>query len=232
MTHSPVLIACSHGTSNATGDAEVRELRRAVSALRPSLDVREAYVDVQEPALPDVVAALPEGEPAVIVPVLLSVGYHVKVDIAQARDSRPRTSAAAPLGPDPVLVDVLEERLREAGLADDDAVVLAAAGSSNPAASAAVEDVAGQLATRLGRPVTCAYGSAAEPKVPHAVEAARAAGAPRVVVASYLLAHGWFHDQLFKAGADLVTEPLLPSEALAGLVLKRFDEAVAAAPGA
>jgi len=228
MTHSPILIACSHGTSNATGDAEVRELRRAVSALRPALDVREAYVDVQEPELPAVATGLPEDQAAVIVPLLLSVGYHVKVDIARASESRPGTVAAAPLGPDPVLVEVLLERLRESGLAGDDAVILAAAGSSNPAASAAVEEIAGQLADRLGRPVSCAYGSAAEPKVPAAVAAAREAGAPRVVVASYLLAHGWFHDQLFKAGADVVTEPLLPSEALAGLVLKRFDEAVAA----
>jgi hypothetical protein len=47
------------------------------------------------------------------------------------------------------------------------------------------------------------------------------------VIASYLLAPGFFHDQLAKAGADLVTEPLLPSEVLAEIALDRFDAAVA-----
>ena len=41
-------------------------------------------MDVQDPDLLDVVAGLPEGETAVVVPLLLSVGYHVKVDIARA----------------------------------------------------------------------------------------------------------------------------------------------------
>jgi hypothetical protein len=58
----------------------------------------------------------------------------------------------------------------------------------------------------------------------------------RVVIASYLLAPGFFHDQLGKAGADVVTEPLLPSPVLAEIALDRYDAAVAkareAAPGA
>ena len=48
-----------------------------------------------------------------------------------------------------------------------------------------------------------------------------------MVIASYLLAPGFFHDQLAKAGADLVTEPLLPSPVLAEIALERFDAAVA-----
>ena len=68
-----------------------------------------------------------------MVPLLLSVGYHVKVDIARAVKSRPETRAAAPLGPDPRLAALLDQRLREAGVTDNDAVVLAAAGSSDPA---------------------------------------------------------------------------------------------------
>ena len=38
----------------------------------PGAQVHEAYVDVQSPSLDEVVAALPPGEPAVIVPLLLS----------------------------------------------------------------------------------------------------------------------------------------------------------------
>jgi hypothetical protein len=52
-----------------------------------------------------------------------------------------------------------------------------------------------------------------------------------VVIASYLLAPGFFHDQLAKAGADVVTEPLLPSPVLADIALDRYDAAVATMNG-
>jgi len=259
--NSPILIACAHGTSNAQGAAEVNALRDAIAALRPGLDVREAYVDVQQPDLVDVVAGLsadpaaaaPQtgGEPgaagasAVVVPLLLSVGYHVKVDIAKAVKSRPGTVAAAPLGPDPRLAALLDQRLREAGVTDNDAIVLAAAGSSNANAALSVEELAGQLRDLRSNRIVPAYGASAKPSVPEAVamlreEAAGGAGAGesaggvsvggRVVVASYLLAPGFFHDQLAKAGADLVTEPLLPSPVLAEIALERYDAALAAQP--
>jgi sirohydrochlorin ferrochelatase len=248
--NSPILIACAHGTSNAQGAAEVNALRDAIAALRPGLDVREAYVDVQQPDLVDVVAGLPAGLPsgsagasAVVVPLLLSVGYHVKVDIAKAVKSRPGTVAAAPLGPDPRLAALLDQRLREAGVTDNDAIVLAAAGSSNPNAAISVEELAEQLRDLRSNRIVPAYGASAKPSVPEAVamlreEAAGGAGAGesaggvsvggRVVVASYLLAPGFFHDQLAKAGADLVTEPLLPSPVVAEVALERYDAALAA----
>lgn len=231
--NSPILIACAHGTSNASGAAEVNALRSEIGALRSGLDVREAYVDVQQPELPDVVAGAPAGEAAVVVPLLLSVGYHVKVDIARAVKSRPGSLAAAPLGPDPRLAALLDQRLREAGATEDDAVILAAAGSSNPNASLSVEELAGQLRALRPNRIIAAYGASAQPSVPDAVGSLRAelaaVGRPgRVVIASYLLAHGYFHDQLGKAGADLVTEPLLPSPVLAEIALERYDAVLAA----
>jgi sirohydrochlorin ferrochelatase len=240
--NNPVMIACAHGTSSGRGAAEVDALRAGIAALRPGLEVREAYVDVQQPDLVDVVAGLPEGVPAVVVPLLLSVGYHVKVDIARAVKSRPRTLAAAPLGPDPRLASLLDQRLREAGVTDRDLIVLAAAGSSNPSAALSVEELADQLRELRSNRIEPAYGASATPSVPDAVamlreEAEGGAGAGasaggvdlggRVVIASYLLAPGFFHDQLAKAGADLVTEPLLPSAVLAEIALDRFDAAVA-----
>lgn len=241
------MIACAHGTSSAQGAAEVNALRADIAALRPGLDVREAYVDVQQPDLVDVVAGLPEGESAVVVPLLLSVGYHVKVDIARAVKSRPGSAAAAPLGPDPRLAALLDQRLREAGVTDNDVIVLAAAGSSNPNAAASVEELLGQLRELRSNRMVAAYGASAKPSVPDAVAmlreeleggagAGESAGAVdvggRVVIASYLLAPGYFHDQLAKAGADVVTEPLLPSPVLAEIALERYDAAVAKARGA
>jgi sirohydrochlorin ferrochelatase len=249
---SAVLIGTSHGTDDPAGQAAVRALLDGVRAARPELDVREAFVDVQQPEVAEVLAgAVRDAGSAVVVPLLLSTGYHVRHDIAQAvaaidASGEGAAVAAEPLGPHPLLVDILADRYAAAEAAHgpfrtDDAVVLAAAGSSVAAAAAAVEEVTSALAQRLGRPVTPSYGAGAEPRVPAAVAAARAAdasgagrsGAPRVIVVSYLLAPGYFLDRVLEAGADVVTDPVAgPAGAekadprLVQVVLDRFDAAV------
>ena len=223
----PILVACAHGTSNPDGKAAILRVVEELRAARPDVTVFDAYVDVHGPELPDVVAGLPAGAPAVVVPLLLSVGYHVKVDIGRAVASRERTTAAAPLGPDPRLARVLAERLGQAGLGPGDAVVLAAAGSSNPAASDDVETLADMLRHLVPNRVLAAYGASAQPSVPDAVAELRAEEVGRIVVASYLLAPGYFHDQLAKAGADAVAAPLLPASEVAEIALERFDAALA-----
>ena len=184
----------------------------------------EAYVDVQGPALTEVVAGLPDGTAALVVPLLLSVGYHVRVDIARAAASRPDVLAAAPLGPDPRLADVLCERLR--GVPADWGIVLAAAGSSDPGAAESVEELSTSLGRLLPQPILAGYGASAQPSVPDAVIRLKAQGAAQWAIASYLLAPGFFHDQLAKAGAELVVAPLLPAEVLAELALERYDQAL------
>ncbi|MCC2333149.1 sirohydrochlorin chelatase [Cellulomonas wangsupingiae] len=227
---APVLVGCSHGTDSPAGRAAISSILVDVAAARPGLDVREAFVDVQQPEVDDVVTQAVGAAPAVVVPLLLSVGFHVKVDVARAVD-RPGAAAARPLGPDPRLVDILVDRLAEAGPAGDDAVVLAAAGSTDPAAADAVRQVVAALEQRLGRPVGVGYGAGAHPRVPVAVAAARAGLAPgaRVVVASYLLAPGYFLDRVLEAGADVVTRALAPDPRLAAISLDRYDEVAAQA---
>ncbi|NKX53359.1 cobalamin biosynthesis protein CbiX [Arthrobacter sp. E918] len=227
------LVAAAHGTSSPAGQAAIGALVRAVAARRPDLDVVEAFVDVQEPAVPAVLAGL-EG-PARIVPLLLSAGYHVHVDLADAAAARQDTTTGPALGPDIRLVRVLARRLREAGLRRRDRVVLACAGSTD---ARAVEDcgrTARMLGELIGRPVTAGFISAAQPALKAAVAAERAgiarrrfrARGARVVVASYLLAPGYFASLAAGCGADAVAPPLLvpgeePPAELVDLVLDRF----------
>ena len=228
----PVLVACAHGTRNATGRRLIAELALAARRLRPGTVTTAAFVDVQPPTVADVVAGLAaEGRPAVVVPLLLSGGYHVHVDIARAVAGHPGAVAARPLGPDDRLVAVLHDRLLECGADPRDprtAVVLAAAGSSDPRAVADVAHTADLLQRRWAGPVTAGYGSAAQPAVPDAVAAARRNGAQRVVVAAYLLAPGHFADKLQAAGADAVTAALLPDDRIAAVLLDRYDAAMVA----
>ncbi|MBG0738077.1 sirohydrochlorin chelatase [Paeniglutamicibacter antarcticus] len=233
----PVLIACAHGTRSPEGQRCIDALRAEIAAQRPGLRVLEAYVDVQEPALPDVVAALPAGTRAVVVPLLLSVGFHLRVDIAQAVTGREELTAAGPLGPDPRLAQLLYDRLPDVPGGHDGGtaggIVLAAAGSSDPAAALSVESVADALRQLTPRAVLAGYGAGADPTVAAAVTGLRAQGSSSVAIACYLLAPGFFHDQLAGAGADCVAAPLLPTgtAVLARIALERFDHAAQSALG-
>ncbi len=231
----PVLVACSHGTASPQGQQAVAGLVAAVATRRPDLEVRAAFVDVQEPSPESVLADL-GGQPARLVPLLLSAGYHVFVDLSRAAETSRTASLAPALGPDDRLAELLRRRLEEAGLEPDDRVVLAAAGSSEPSAVSDCAAVAATLGHLIGRPVTAAYLSAAQPTVAEAVAELRATPG-RVVVAAYLLAPGFFVDLSTRAGADVVTAPLLiphepPAQALVDIVLERYGTEVApATPG-
>jgi len=199
----PALVCCSHGTDSLEGRAVISAIVGAAASL-VGVPTYETYVDVQYPQIDEVVASF-DG-PAVIVPLLLSPGFHTSVDIGRAASSREGLVAAGTLGPDPMLADILVDRLAAAGLRDGDRVVLAASGSSRPEAAARVEEVLAALAARIPQPVTVGYAYGATPKVADAVAEARGDG--RVVVASYVLAPGHFANLVAAAGADVVTDPL------------------------
>jgi len=228
--------------------------RAAGRGLR-GLDVRAAFLDHCAPSLPQVLGSLPAapaaggpaaGGRAAVVPLLLTAAYHSKADIparlAAAAAARPGldVARAATLGPDPLLLAAAERRLRAAGVAVDDpaaraatSVVLAAAGSSDPAANATIADLAARWARERGwRSVVPAYASAAGPRPAQAVRALRAGGAETVVVATYLLAPGYFADKVGEAargaGADAVSAVLGAAPEVADVVLDRY---LAAASG-
>lgn len=213
---APVLVLVAHGTRAARGRRQIGALTAAVARRRRGIDVRLAFVDVQRPRLAEVLAGL--GRPAVVVPLLLSSGYHVRVDIA---DAVAGTGAVTtdPIGPDPGIVELLAGRIAGAGAAD--AVVLAAAGSRDPRSRADVRAVA----AALPMPVHVGYVSGTRPRVPCLVARLRLAGARRVTVAAYLLAGGLFHASLHRSGAAAVTEPLGTASSVADLVWCRFDGA-------
>lgn len=234
---APVLVACAHGTRDPHGRKALGSLVAAIREARPGLDVRAAFVDVHPPEVGPVVAQVTDaGGSAVVVPLLLSAGYHVSVDVAAAVEGRAAVAAPA-LGPDDRVTAVLLERLRDTRVTDDDAVVVAAAGSTDPAAVADVEAVGRAVEAAHGGPVMVAYGASATPSVPDAVTALREQRpGTRVAVAAYLLAPGHFHTRLQRAGADVVAQPLLPAGAppdprLVEVVLDRYATAAATLRG-
>ncbi|MFE9483057.1 sirohydrochlorin chelatase [Streptomyces spororaveus] len=226
----PTLVAVAHGSRDPRALHTARALLERVRELRPRLDVRLGHIELNEPLLDDTLGGLSGS--AVLVPLLLGRGYHVKRDLpaAAARARHLLTRVAAPLGPHPLLVEALYERLLETGWtpAPGSAVVLAAAGSRDPDAAADTRRTAALLSERLGgTPVTCAYASAAAPSAPEAVRALAARGHHRIAVASYFAAPGRFATQTAAAAPGLAAAPLGDHPALARLLLHRYDEALA-----
>ncbi|MEY9965309.1 sirohydrochlorin ferrochelatase [Streptacidiphilus sp. MAP12-16] len=232
-----VLVAVAHGSRDPAARETVSLLLEQVRALRPGLDVRLAHLGLNEPLLDDVLADLRSAE-AVLVPLLLGRGHHVRVDIPAAVARHPRLDAAVatPLGPHPLLAEALRLRLAEVGWDDPevtrerrrdarDAVVLAASGSKDPASAKDAQTQALLLAARLHVPVVPAYVSAAAPSVPQAVAALRERGYRRIAVSSYFTAPGEFASLAAGAAPWLVAPPLGAQQAMARLLLDRYDVA-------
>ena len=161
-----------------------------------------------------------------MVPAFLASGYHVNTDLPdRIRESgHRRISVARALGPDPVLAAVMAVRLREIGWCPGDAVVMAAAGSSDGIAMRDVRLAAVLLAAQVGE-VQLGFVATGAPTVADMVTRLRAAGHRRVVIASYLLAPGVFHSRLSDCGADAVAAPLGSHPHIVGLLARRyFDE--------
>lgn len=221
MTTAP-LVGIAHGSRDARAGQHIAGLIHDVAGRRPGLSARAAFVELTRPGLPEVLAGL--HHPAVVVPLLLARGYHVRVDVPRGAAEREGTVVTRAIGPDRGLAAILAERLGTAGAGTCDGIVLAAAGSLDPAGAEDAEQMAGWLAQEVGRPVANGYVCAARPTVAEAVLELRAQGAEHVAVASYLLAPGLFTDRLASCGAEVVTAPLSPHPALADIVLRRYDE--------
>jgi sirohydrochlorin ferrochelatase len=243
------LVAVAHGSKDPRAAATVTSLVDAVRTRAPGIDVRAAFLDHCAPSLPQVLGSLTAGASrceCVALPLLLTAAYHSKADIpaqvAAAVAAHPTLDvvSAGTLGPHPLLLAALERRLREAGVAAGSAaeraatsVVLAAAGSSDPTANATVAAMAAQWRSSRGwRDVVPAYASAAGPRPDEAVLSLRDGGAARVVVATYLLAPGYFADKIraaaLGAGAAAVSATLGAAPEVADVVLDRYRSAVAA----
>ena len=219
----PVLLAVAHGSRDAKAQQTVRSIAGRVAGLAPGTEVRTAFVQNAEPSLAGALTAAGQRD-VVVVPLLLSAGYHLSQDIGEAAD-RSGVPVAAPLGPDPGLVPALAERLRAAGVPPGTPVVLAAAGSTDPRAAGDARNQAALLASHLQVPVLAAFASAGRPTVGEAVAALAARTGGPVAVASYLLAPGVFADRLRASGAAWVSAPLGDHPAVAGLVIERFRAA-------
>jgi sirohydrochlorin ferrochelatase len=204
-TRFPLVIA-AHGSADPGFTHVVDSLASLVGGLRPGLDVRTGYLEHGTD-----LASVADGD-CVVVPLLLTGGFHARADIPARVDG----VVTQPVGPDHRLTVVLELRLRESGWRGERPLVLAAAGSSDQRALADVHQTARDLGDLLGLDVPAGFISSGDPLLCDLE--ARA-------VATYLLAPGRFADAVDRCGADIVAAPLGAHPLIAEIVLDRYDAA-------
>ena len=263
-TNGPLLLIVGHGTRDASGVAQFRQLidlvRDRSAGWLPGVD--GGFIELAAPPVGEVVTRLAGarladgGAELVAVPLVLSAAGHGKGDIPaalareQVRHPGLRYRYGRPLGPHPVLLDVLAARIdaalgEQAG--DEQArgrapragthVVLVGRGSTDPDGNAEVAKVARLLWEGRGYDdVGLSFVSLAEPSVPAALERARRLGAERIVVAPYFLFAGVLPDRVTaQAGAFAEQHPAIDvrvagligaCDELARLVLERYAEAL------
>jgi sirohydrochlorin ferrochelatase len=224
------LILAAHGTRRPGGVAMIGDLAAQVGR-QLGRTVRVAFVDVLGPTPSEVLSAV-GGHRAIVVPAFLSRGYHVRADVPAhvAASGHPNVVVTPALGPGGEIARIVADQLLKSGWRRGDSVILGAAGTSDPIARADLHTTATLLSALTGSRVSLGFAAIGEPTITEAVEMARADGARRVAVASYLLAEGLFQERLRSCGADLVSRPLGTHPRLARLIANRFRRAVPAAP--
>jgi sirohydrochlorin ferrochelatase len=235
---APALIALAHGSRDPRSAETITALVDEVKAMRPDLRVEKAFLDLSKPSFQTVVDRLVRKgvEEIVVVPLLLTEAFHAKVDVpeavaeAMARHEGLQIRSTSVLGLEARFLEVLDLRMREAlksaRVRELDALVLAAAGSSDALANQSVARLARLWGTHHKLPVTAAFASSAPPATGEAVRAFRAEGRRNIAVASLFLAPGFLPDRAaelaLEAGAIAVSEPLGAHPEIARTILARY----------
>ncbi len=236
MSTMSTLVLTAHGSRDPRSGANARAVADRLALLRPDLDVRLAFLELNEPNFTDVLAGLPNGRGAVVAPLLLASAYHARLDIPKqiARAGARGVRQADVLGEDDRLVSVLSERLAEIGVSpldDDLGVMVVAIGSSHAAANARTARVAHRLASGTHwAGATTAFATRREQSVARAAGYLRRQGARRLVIAPWFLAPGLLTDGVSKFAQDNgipMAAPLGSHRLVAETVLDRYEQALA-----
>ena len=119
------VILLGHGSIREEANEEVRNMWRMLAEQLPGMDIRGSFVEVAEPTLEQTIGQLAAEhvERIVIVPMFLTRGNHLSNGIPRILEamrqqySHMQIDLTIHLGVDPLLAEIIKNRLREAGLA-------------------------------------------------------------------------------------------------------------------
>ena len=257
----PALLVAGHGTRDPEGVAGFTALTRRLTDLAGAAgpragtawadgagaDVAGGFIELSAPPLRDAVSGLVDrgNRTLVAVPLMLSAAGHSKGDVpaALARETARHPGLTVrygrPLGPHPVLLNLLAERISVAArdLPEPFAVLVVGRGSTDPDANADVCKDARLLWEGRGYEFTeTAFVSLARPSVAEGLARCRRLGARSIVVARYFLFPGVLPDRVAAQAAGYArahpglnircADVLGDCDEIAGLVAERYREAL------
>jgi cobalt/nickel transport system ATP-binding protein len=248
----PSLFVVAHGSRSTAGVDEVRRFLRVLREEAPDHDVDLGFIELAAPDLDTAIdKTVADGAVDVVaVPLVLLGAGHAKndgpaaLDRARHRHPQVRFRYATPLGVHPLVLEVAEERIREAlaSVTPTDpakvGVVLVGRGSSDPDANSDLAKVARLLQDSRGLEIVePAFISLAVPSVASALERCRKLGAETVITIPYFLFTGVLVERIAaEAEAWAADHPdmhlvsgthLGPDPRIARLVLERHGQAAA-----
>ena len=245
MTARPPLLLAAHGTRDPGGVAAFAAFaeRMAKLAAPHGTEVAGGFIELSAPPLRAAVAGLVAAghQRIVTVPLMLAAAGHAKGDVpaslARERGRHPGLAwqYGRPLGPHPVLVELLATRVREKG--DSPAILLVGRGSTDPDANAEVVKTTRLLWEGREFPLAeTAFVSLARPDVTEGLDRCLALGARRIVVARYFLFPGVLPSRVARQAAEWAeahpgvevrcTDVIGDCDELASVVWERYNEAV------
>ncbi|MBI2001153.1 MAG: sirohydrochlorin chelatase [candidate division NC10 bacterium] len=199
------VLLVGHGSREAEGNAQFEAFVERVRPAFPGRVTRHCYIELATPGIPEGIdQCVAQGAARVVVlPVILFSSGHAKLEIpyeideAQGRHPGVDFRYARPLGVDPRILAILDERLAEAavrmppGDRAETAVLLVGRGSSDPDANGDLFKIARMLweGRGFGWVETCFIGIA-KPDYPTGIWRCVTLGARRVIVVPYMLFTG------------------------------------------
>src|SRR5918995_2249235 len=178
---APSLVLLGYGSPDPRVSQVSHQLRDELLEIRPELDVHVGFLEQGAPSGMACINRLVGQGVAeiVLVPLLLSEAFGVPNAVpaltAQAAAAHPelRITAARPIGPEAHLLTILDERLREAlrarRVCELDALVFAAAGSTDVRSNALVARRARQWATHHKLPHVVSFAGGSGPSTPQGI---------------------------------------------------------------
>lgn len=241
----PPLVIAGHGTRVNAGADAATALVEKVRGLLPGVRVEAGFVELTPPTVDAALdTVLTDAPSAVVVPLMIGTGGHVRDDIPEAIDaSRARHLDATvvylrQLGSPKPLVAAVHARIAAARAewsAEDTDVVMVGRGCSLTDANADHVRLSRVVFETGGyRQVLSAFIQVARPSLPEILRQYHASGSRRIVVMPHFLFTGrldqWVHEQVaeFRAGhPDIVirvAEVIGPCDELAEVVAQRYKE--------
>jgi sirohydrochlorin cobaltochelatase len=116
------VLIVSHGSREISANREFKRLAQNYRKRHPLWEIRHAFLELASPSIPEALETLvrsAKSNEILVLPFFLFAARHVKKDIPEIlkafrkKNTRVKIKWGRPLGSDPKLLDILDQRLKQ-----------------------------------------------------------------------------------------------------------------------